>query len=237
MTQPTSADLYDVIDQTWPALATKQCGGWTIRQGGGGGSRVSAATGSGDIAVAEAEMRALGQPCLFQIRDGDAALDRQLDDRGYVIKDPVTLYCAGLDAITVQPPEPAMSFEVWPPLAIQKEVWAKGGIGEARLQVMERAHCPKTTICGRIGDHAAGSAYVGIHNGIAMLHALETDPDFRRRGLGRQMINAIAFWARNNGADQLALVVTQANTAANALYQSIGMKVVGHYHYRILPMA
>lgn len=235
MTLPTSHDLYDVIDHTWPAKSTKPIDGWTIRQGAGGGSRVSATTGFGDVEIAEAEMRALGQPCLFMIRDGDDALDAQLAERGYIVKDPVTLYCAKTEQLATDRPETAMSFEVWPPLAVQKEVWEKGGIGPARLDVMDRAQCSKTSICGRIGEHPAGTAYVGIHNGTAMLHALETDPDFRRKGLGRQMIRAIAFWALENDADCLSLVVTRANHGANALYQSMGMTVVGHYHYRILP--
>jgi N-acetylglutamate synthase len=49
------------------------------------------------------------------------------------------------------------------------------------------------------------------------------------------MIRAMAFWARENGAKHFALVVTEANVGANALYASLGFDVVGHYHYGILP--
>jgi hypothetical protein len=41
-----------------------------------------------------------------------------------------------------------------------------------------------------------------------------------------------AFWAQDQGASHLALAVTQGNTGGNALYSSLGMQVVGQYHYR-----
>ena len=41
--------VYDLIDATWPAAAFRQVGPWTIRTGGGGGSRVSAATALGPV--------------------------------------------------------------------------------------------------------------------------------------------------------------------------------------------
>ena len=40
-------------------------------------------------------------------------------------------------------------------------------------------------------------------------------------------------WAAEQGADRLALAVTQANSGAIALYTSLGMQPVGEYHYRI----
>ena len=42
-----------------------------------------------------------------------------------------------------------------------------------------------------------------------------------------------AAWARENGATHIAAVCTQENAAANALYASLGMALVGQYHYRI----
>ncbi len=75
----TPAAITALIDATWPTAELTHAGGFAIRRGAGGGSRVSASTaltpGAGDIAEAEAAMAALGQPGLFMIRDGDAALD------------------------------------------------------------------------------------------------------------------------------------------------------------------
>lgn len=237
MTLPDTATLYRVIDETWPAAHAYEHSGWIIRDGQGGGSRVSAATlldEAAEIGAAEAAMRALGQTPLFMIRDGDAGLDQSLEGRGYVVKDPVVMFAAPLAAMTLQRPPELRTFEVWPPLATQREIWAEGGIGAGRLAVMQRATCAKTTILGRIGDHPAGTAYVGISAGCAMIHALEVQRGFRRKGLARQMTVAAALWAQAQGADALTLVTTKANAASRALYASLGMSVVGHYHYRIL---
>ena len=116
-----------------------------------------------------------------------------------------------------------------------RDIWAAGGIGPARVAVMERAAGPKTGILGRISDSPAGAAFCAIHDGIAMVHALEILPANRRKGLGVWMMRQAAFWAKANGADWMSVLCTKANDAANGLYASLGMQLVGQYHYRILP--
>ena len=240
MTLPDAQTLYDVIDATWPAMAKTNCGPVTLRKGAGGGSRVSAATVDGpttpqDLTAAAQAMIAMQQPALFMIRMHDDAVDRMLAEMGYVIKDPVTLYAAPIAAIAQVDLPPKTAFPVWPPLAVQQDIWAAGGIGQGRLAVMQRADCPKTTILGRVDDHPAGTTYVGLAQGCAMIHALEISAQHRRRGLARQLTIAAARWGLTQGARHLTLVTTQANVGANALYASLGMTVVGQYHYRIKP--
>ncbi|MCO4824723.1 MAG: GNAT family N-acetyltransferase, partial [Amylibacter sp.] len=69
---PSEADLFGAVDATWPAHSLTDVEGWIIRDGRGGGQRVSAASGFGDISVAEAAMVAMGQEKLFMIQ-GDQA--------------------------------------------------------------------------------------------------------------------------------------------------------------------
>ena len=243
MTLPTASDLYPVVERTWPAAKVMQHGPWTIRDGQGGGSRVSAATLAGsaadpaDVAQAEIAMRDLGHAPLFMIRDGETALDLLLETLSYQIKDPVILYAAPIDALDTTPLPPITCFEVWPPLAAQTEIWAAGGIGPERLAIMHRVTGAKTTIFGRIDDHPAGTGFVAMDGKIAMLHALETLGEHRQKGLGRYMMRAMAIWAKAQGASHLTLLVTRANLPANALYTSLGFQPVGHYHYRIKPEA
>ena len=236
----TPETLTALIDGTWPAKSITQVNGWTIREGAGAGSRVSAAsqTVSGArIDEAETAMRALKQPLLFMVREGETGLDASLADRRYLIKDPVTFYSAPTELLAIERPASATCFDVWPPLATQAEIWEAGGIESARLAVMARANGPKTTVLGRVHDTPAGTAFAAIHNGIAMLHAIETSHAFRRQGLGRRMIRALAFWAKSRDAHTVTLLVTTANVPANALYTSLGMTPVGGYHYRIHPEA
>jgi GNAT superfamily N-acetyltransferase len=234
---PDLARLYDAIDGTWPAAEITRAGPFLLRRGDGGGQRVSAATALGpvtaqDIVAAEDAMQAMGQPRLFQIRAGDDALDAHLATRGYVVVDPVNLHVAPVAALATRRPPPVTAFCVWEPLAIQIDIWAKGGIGPGRLAVMHRAKGPKTSILGRQNDQPGGTAFVAIHDGIAMVHALEVLPHQRKQGMAGWFMRLAAFWAQANGASHLAVVCTQANSGANALYASLGMALVGQYHYR-----
>ncbi|MGH1459940.1 MAG: GNAT family N-acetyltransferase [Paracoccaceae bacterium] len=236
---------FDVIDATWPASSTQHIGGFVVRDGRdasgrSGGKRVSAASQTGaqfdpaDIDAVEAAQRAMGQTPLFMIRGGDTALDSALAARGYSVMDPVTLYAAPIDAMIGDPPPKVSTFCIWEPLAIQRDIWAAAGIGPARMAIMERAGAPKTSILGRMKDHPAGTAFVAIHDGIAMVHAMEVLPEQRRQGWGRYAMRRAAIWAREHGATEMTLLCVKDNAAANGLYSSIGMAPVGEYHYRSL---
>lgn len=82
MTLPSAQRLYQATNTTWPARRTRQEAGWEIRDGAGGGKRVSAVTLAQkelpDIDWIEATLTAQGQEHLFMIRDGDEALDASL---------------------------------------------------------------------------------------------------------------------------------------------------------------
>lgn len=232
--------LFAALDATWPAFAATRSGPWLVRDGRGGGKRVSSATAEAvwrdaEIPLAEAAQAALGQDPLFLIRPADAALDAALAARGYVTVDPVNLYAAPLAGLTATPPRRMTTFPLWPPLAIMRDLWAEAGTGPARLAIMDRAPGPKIAILGRIDDRAAGTAFVAVHGDVAMVHALHTLPEFRRKGLAADIMRAAALWAESRGAARLALAVTRDNLPANALYASLGLRVVEQYHYRRAP--
>ncbi len=184
-------------------------------------------------------MRDLGQSPLFMIRTGihpgDEHLDQMLESRGYVVKDPVVIYACPVAHLTDIPIPRLTVFTIWEPLAISREIWAAGGIGPERVAVMERARGPKTTLLLRHREKPGGTAYAAIHDGIAMVHAVEILPHQRKQGLGGWVMRAAAFWAADHGANCISVMCTRANTGANALYTSLGMPVVGQYHYRLLP--
>jgi len=228
----TQEELYAVMDQTWPAASAKRQGPFTLRDGQDGGKRVSAATCEGawtpaDIEAAEAAME---EP-LFMIRPGNEALDAALGTRGYHAVDRTVAYAAPVEALATPLP-PLTAFPHWPPLAVATTLWEEGGIGPNRIAVMERVTTRKSVILGRISDRPAGVVFVAKHGPVAMFHALEVGPRFRRHGLGRNLLRACANWAQDEGAATLSLLVTERNTAARELFASVGMPVVGQYHYR-----
>lgn len=236
----TDPKYYAVVEATWPTAAKRQLGPITLREGQGGGSRVSAASVEGsateaEIEAAEQAMRAMGQDCLFMIRDGQDDLDAQLGARGYLVKDPVNLWVCPIEKLMDVEIPRVTTFALWSPLEIQREIWIAGGIGMARQAIMERASGPKAALLGRYDDKPAGAGFVAVHDGVAMVHALEILPHQRRRGMGVWMMRQAAFWAAENGATEMAVLCTKENAGANGLYASLGMTNGGQYHYRQLP--
>ena len=224
--------LRRVMEATWPPVRFWREGPFRFCDGAGGGKRVSAASLAAPWDEADLDLlERLALP-LILIGAGEAALDAALHGRGWQLVDPVLAYAAPLDRLVAELP-PLVAFAHWPPLEITREVWAEGGIGPARLQVMERVQGDKTALLARLGDRPAGVAFVARDGDVAMLHALEVRPAFRRQGVGRVLIEAAANWAAEAGASQLSLVVAAANTAACALYTRLRMEVVGNYHYRM----
>lgn len=234
---PDIQQLYRVTEATWPPERLWQQEGITLRDGAGGGKRVSAATcddvpSAQVLTRAEGAMRDLGQAPLFMIREGEAALDHMLESQGYRIIDPVTLYRLPVAALTDKPIPPVTAFSIWEPLAIMKELWAQDGIGPERLAVMGRAK-QKTSLLARWNEQPAGAAFVGLHAGVAMVHAVIVTPQQRRQGVAQWMMRKAAFWTEAQGAQWLSVLCVTENIAANRLYQGLGFEAVGSYHYRI----
>ena len=235
---PSIDILYEVCARTWPAASETRVGPWTIRDGQGGGQRVSAATAEDrfdaeDLKSGEAAMKDLGQPSLFMVREGETELDNMLAAHGYAIKDPVNFYICPITHLTGVAIPRVTAFTIWEPLQILRDIWASGGISTARVDVMERSGCVKTGLLGRWNEQPSGTGYVGIYKRIAMVHALEILPHQRGMGVGKWLMRRAAFWAQSKGATHMSVICTQENAAVNGLYTSLGMTLTGQYHYRI----
>ena len=236
---PGAAEYLAAVDATWPAAVMKRVGPWVIRDGQGGGKRVSAATAEtevagDDIALAEQEMLALDQPPLFMIRAGEERLDILLAAKGYDVVDPVRVLAMPVAGLTDQPLRPVTAFEIREPLAIMAEIWAAGGVGPARLRVMDRAG-NGTGILLRWNEKPAGTGFVAVCGDIAMVHAVEVLPHQRRQGVAGRIMRAAAFWGARQGARHMAVLCTEANGPANALYSALGFEPAAQYHYRMKP--
>jgi ribosomal protein S18 acetylase RimI-like enzyme len=221
---------------TWPAAEYAREGGFMVGRGCGGGGRVSAARPvdawtEADIAAAEARHRAWNQPLLFSLDARDTKLAQALADRGYRETDPTLILSAPAGPLAEPAIPPVTAMECWPPLAIQRELWALTGVGGARQAIMERVEGPKTAILGRTQDRAAGAAFVAVHGRFALLHGLAVLPEWRGRGLGAWMVRRAARFGRAHGAGELALAVTEANAPARAMYDRLGFAEIGAYAY------
>lgn len=233
----TPEALIAVMEATWPPASQRRLGPVTLREGQGGGQRVSAASLAGawtdaDLDAADAAMRAMGQRPLYLVTPGQGALDAALARRGFAVKDPVVGYAAPAAALA-RPLPPLAAFPHWPLLEIDRQIWAENGIGAGRIAVMERVEGPKTAILSRSDGRPSGLAFAACAGTSAMLHALVVRPERRRQGAARHLMVAAAAWAAANHAQELAVVVTEANAPARALYRDLGMASVSGYHYRV----
>ena len=167
------------------------------------------------------------------VRDGEEELDHILQAESYKTIDAVNIYCVSSEELSRPNPPRLSMFDIWEPLEIQKDIWAQGGIGRDRVAVMERAKCAKTSLLMRWDNHPAGTAYIGVYKGVGMVHALEILPQQRRKGVGALAMRHAAIWALSQTASHMSVICTKENKAANALYASLKMRLVGGYHYRI----
>ena len=174
---------------------------------------------------------------MFRLIPEDAALDRDLAARRYGVVDPVLLYAAPVARLIGSGSHVAAAYRATIRPALMEEIWHAGGIGPARLAVMDRVAGPAAFLMSRIGDCPCGAAFVAADRDVAMIHAIEVLADMRRQGAAELLIEAAARFAQAQHADWLTLAVTEANVPARALYEKLGMTVSGRYHYRVAPNA
>ena len=180
----TPDNLARLMDATWPPARAWRDGAFTLRNGDGGGKRVSAASCEGDWTTQDLDrLEAVMPDPLVLIRAGEDQLDQALAERGWRVVDPVVAYAAPVAALATELP-PLTAFAHWPPLQIVTSIWEEGGIGPARIKVMERVAAAKCAVLARSGDRPAGAVFVAQSGEHAMLHALEVRPPLRRQGAG-----------------------------------------------------
>jgi ribosomal protein S18 acetylase RimI-like enzyme len=54
--------------------------------------------------------------------------------------------------------------------------------------------------------------------------AMWVQPESRRAGVGRQLLEALTAWASSKGAHEIRLTVTEGNTSAIGLYEAAGFE-------------
>ena len=81
-------------------------------------------------------------------------------------------------------------------------------------------------VCSADGNVCAyGGMMVAVDEG--QIINIATHPDYRRRGYGKAIVEALIKYAKINGLDSISLEVRESNAAAIELYSSLGFKVEG----------
>ncbi len=100
------------------------------------------------------------------------------------------------------------------------EGWSPGGF---RTELDAGALAP----VARAGAAVAGFALGRVIVDVAELRVLVVSAPFRRRGVGRRLLDAFVAEARARGAARIALEVRAGNDAARALYRTVGLDCEG----------
>ncbi|WBU62988.1 GNAT family N-acetyltransferase [Paracoccus aerodenitrificans] len=231
-----SPSLERAFEESWPAAEYIETGGLRTGRGLGGGMRVSSTRPTGsechedDIDRAVEIHQGWSQNPAFRVPEGHP-LEEILKTRDWQPNTRTLILSAAVTELADRDIPPVTSFAIWPPLAIQKELWTEQGIGAARQEIMSRVELPKTSILGRIDDRAAGTAFVAAARDHAALHALEVIETQRRKGLAGWIVRNAAFWAQQQGCKTMFLAVTAQNRPAIALYKTLGFSEIAAYHY------
>ena len=239
------AALEDAMNRAWPPLGAVQDESWTLRASGGltrRGDSVLARPGGTSplaerIARAEAFAAAHGRrPQFFLPPASEPGLDEELAERGYAYEASTSVRVAPLAPLVQLDPAVALSAEPdgdW--LALWDDAEGYGARLPAARSILERIVQPRRYALVRSdGEPAAQSRAVadGRHLGV---FAVATRPAYRRRGLARACLGALAAWGAEQGATTAYLLVEHDNVPAITLYDRLGFAEAFTYWYRARP--
>ena len=83
-------------------------------------------------------------------------------------------------------------------------------------------------LVARAGERILGFGGMWMVEGEAHIVTLAVHPDYRRRGLGRQLLQALLQKARERNILIITLEVRVSNTPAQNLYTAYGFRIIAH---------
>jgi ribosomal-protein-alanine N-acetyltransferase len=83
-------------------------------------------------------------------------------------------------------------------------------------------------VVARAGDAVVGFAGIWLMVDDAHITTFSVHPDWRRQGIGRQLLLNLVELSIAIGARRMTLEVRASNEPAQGLYRSFGFEVVGH---------
>jgi N-acetylglutamate synthase len=202
----------------WPGVEQRRLGGWLLRFGRGSTRRANSAvpldvpTGSDVSAIIDWYAARSVAPLvaapdrLFRIPPGVP-----IDAETLVMTDDVTTHRPSEVAIATRPDDE------WLRLYrrdVPVDVLTAALDGEVAFAMSAGAAVGR----GAVTESPDGTRWIGL----SAVHVVETA---RRRGLARELCEALLAWGAERGATRAYVQVLADNTAATRLYQSMGFSV------------
>jgi N-acetylglutamate synthase len=228
----------------WPAVTTLIMEGWAIRMANGYSGRANSASAIWAGAELTPELLHLMEalftqaglePCVRVTPVAKRGTLEMVLARGYRVKDhtlvmlaPIGAHQESAVAVHLEPkPSPAWLTGV---SALQEAAKSNTAHLEAIVGCIQ---LPATFATVFDGGAPVGFGMAAVDRGFAELGSIILAPAARGRGLGKALVQMLLNWAAEAGAEQAFLQVTQDNSAARGLYESLGFATICGYNTMI----
>lgn len=229
----STEDLGRITSRGWPATESIPLGDWELRAAGGFTGRANSVAVLGDpgtdtpLAEVVRFYERRGLRPLAQLVVG-STWDRRFDEAGWspVTDQPPGAIVQVADLTDVPAADPAAVVE-----AHATASWLSR-YGRVADPALARAVLEGPPTVGFVSIDAVAIGRVVVSGEWAGIAAVEVDPEHRRRGLARRIVETSLAWAAERGADKAYLQTMKQNEAALALYAPFGFTT--HHEYRYL---
>jgi N-acetylglutamate synthase len=237
-------DLEEIAARTWRGLEEERAGDWLLRAGGGFSGRANSAlvvgNAPGPLADAVASVArwyaARDLPPKAQLPGPPGAADTAFAAAGWTRSEDVLVLTAPLGHWAA--PDVRVDLSPAPDAAWLAGYRYRGAALPPEAEaVLTRAHDPLFASV-RPDPGTARPAAVArgvVEDGWLVITAVTVAEEFRRRGLARAVMAALAAAGRERGAHSCLLQVSEDNAPALALYARLRFTEHHRYHYRTAP--
>lgn len=232
----------------WPAPYVTDIDGWSLRYGEGVSRRANSvapwpSTSGGHVLIDQIEAverfyKERNLPPRFQVSPAAQpdVLDDELSNREYEIEAPVTLMIANVQDVIANTSDGTATTKVtdtapdgwW-------DLYIEGFKRDASKVIAGAKDYPKFATAVDTDGTDVGIG-LGVLNkaGWLGIFGMWTRPELRSKGIGSDMLRALAVAAIDKGAIGLYLQVERSNTGAQQLYHRLGFRALYGYYYRTL---
>ncbi len=237
-----------LMDQAWPAPDREDTGGWVMRAAGGVTQRANSVWPREEADDHESAVRAATQwyrsrrlPLIFQVFDDErsARLNAVLDAQRFTRQsETLIMVRPGGTRPAAVPGYPEIDVEIseepsdeW--LRLWWSVDGRGGDAEVDIARKILVSCPSVYALVRDDDGVpAAVGRLALVHGRGGIYCMATAAGCRRRGFGRQVLDALLAAGGHRGVSEFWLLAMASNTAARTLYEGAGFTERGRYLYR-----
>jgi ribosomal protein S18 acetylase RimI-like enzyme len=239
--------LDELAANAWPALVSQQLEGWRMRATNNVTRRANSVLTNGIMPSYGGWLdeitdfyRRRSLPVRFQVSDAPPGeLSLLLDRLGYTAEAHTSVQIANC-AEVLERSVPLARYDIVAYDSLE-DAWLDSfleleGIGEEKKEtyrlIMSRIGPRARYVQACVGSKVAGIGMAVSERGWSGLFNIATGTEYRRRGIGGQVVRALAEWSLQTGAQKLYLQVMLNNTAALSLYGRLGFAHLYGYHYR-----